>query len=318
MQQVSNRKGRNEQANITREELARYAACVFQPYDIVEVRRLPSGRSSWYKASELLEVAKSLLNDNQQKEHIYIGANPRCVRGGTRSKDVVYARCLFVDFDGISYETARDRWHKAGIPPPTLTITSGHGIHAYWRLKETIKDMGLWSNLQKRLICLLNSDNAIHDPPRIMRLPGFINHKQPVAKCRIIDDENTRIYDLGQIIALMYSGIIESDYTVQYMSIGNYNKQLKKQFYNKLQAFHTEKITSAKWPGVNKGSRNCKAFQHAAFLVKDLALREEKAWPILREWNLKNRPPLSEWELRMALRNAHIYGRHRADDKAAG
>jgi len=36
-------------------------------------------------------------------------------------------------------------------------------------------------------------DSAIHDPARIMRLPGFVNHKEPEAVCRVIDVRPERI-----------------------------------------------------------------------------------------------------------------------------
>jgi len=280
----------SKSATTTHNELTRYTACVFEPTDMVEVRRLPSGKSTWYEAGELAKAAESLVQDNQQKQHIYIGANPRRLRGGTRSKDVVCARCLFVDFDGITAGEARDRWHNAGLPTPTITIASGHGVHAYWRLSEPVNDMDLWSNLQKRLIALLDSDAAIHDPARIMRLPGFTNHKEPVAACRITDDDQARIYDLKYLMPLLYSVITESDYMAQYQAARSNTTQSKKPFHNNISALKVAKLTAAKWPGVTKGGRNCKAFQNAAYLLKNLGLAEKQAWPILQRWNRKNRP----------------------------
>ncbi|MHC4105135.1 MAG: DNA-primase RepB domain-containing protein [Planctomycetota bacterium] len=299
-------------------ELARYASCVFEPMDTVEVRRLPSGESTWHQAGELDKVVESLVQDNQQSQHIYVGANPRRLRGGTRSKDVVCARCLFVDFDGITAGEARDRWHNAGLPTPTITIASGHGVHAYWRLSEPVHDMDLWSNLQKRLIALLGSDAAIHDPARIMRLPGFTNHKEPVAKCWIIDDDQTRIYDFNFLMPLLYSAITESDYMAQYQSARSNTTQSKKLFHNNINALKVAKLTVAKWPGVTKGGRNCKAFQNAAYLLKNLGLTGAQAWSILQQWNRRNRPPMPEYELHQALRNANIYGRHRTEGRLVG
>ncbi|MCP4261016.1 MAG: hypothetical protein GY774_26420 [Planctomycetes bacterium] len=302
----------------TQEEVARYVACVFAPTDVVEVRRLPSGKSTWHQAGKLAEATESLVQDNQLGQHIYVGANPRRARGGTKSQDVANASSLFVDFDGINTIEARDRWHNTGLPTPTITIASGHGVHAYWRLSEPVFDMDLWSKLQKRLIALLGSDAAIHDPARIMRLPGYINHKEPIAACRIIDDEQTRIYDLNLLMPLMYSVITESDYLAQYQAAHNNTIQLRKPNYDNISAVKIAKLTAAKWLGVNKGGRNHKAFQNAAYLLKNLGLTEEQAWPILRHWNCKNKPPLPEGELCQTLRNAGIYGRHKAGKKTAG
>lgn len=314
---AQSRNDRNGSAAIAQKELTRYAACVFEPTDIVEVRRLPSGRSTWYQAGKLAEAAESLLNDNQHSQHIYVGANPRRVRGGTRGKDVACARCLFVDFDGIDPDTARDRWHNAGLPIPTLTIASGHGVHAYWRLAEPITDLSLWSGWQKRLIALLDSDGAIHDPPRLMRLPGFINHKLPVAMCNIIDDDPARIYDLNSLTPLLKNVIGQSGKDKQSQQSVNLARQPKIPFCNDLSIIDRAALTAAKWEGVSKGQRNSTAFQHAAYLVKNLALTEEQAWSILQQWNVKNKPPLPERELRQALRNASIYGRHPVGSKVA-
>jgi len=77
-------------------------------------------------------------------------------------------------------------------------------------------------------------------------------------------------------------------------------------------------VTAARWPGVSKGGRNCRVFQNAAYLLKNLELTEEQTWPVLQQWNRKNRPPLPERELRQALRNASIYGRHPAGNKVVG
>jgi len=301
----------------TQEELARYVASVFEPTDVVEVRRLPSGKSTWHQAGKLAEATESLVQDNQRKQHIYVGANPRRARGGTRSKDVACARCLFVDFDKISIDVTRDRWCIAGLPTPTITIASGHGVHAYWRLTEPINDMALWSKLQKGLITLLDSDPAIHDPARIMRLPGFTNHKEPVAACQIINDDPARIHTFKSLMPMLNSAMRKSRERAPSQARNDYATHSKKSFRDNMSALKIAKLTAAKWLGVAKGGRNHKAFQNAAYLLKNLGLTEEQAWPILRHWNCKNKPALPEWELRQALRNANVYGRHAVERKVA-
>lgn len=301
----------------TQDELAHYTACVFEPTDIVEIRQLPSGKSTWHQASKLTEAAESLLHDNQHSQHIYVGANPRRVRGGTKSKDVACTRCLFVDFDGITIDEAKKRWLDASLPTPTITIASGHGVHAYWRLSEPVLDMAIWSKLQKKLIALLDSDPAIHDPARIMRLPGFTNYKEPVAACRIIDDDQGRIYNLKSLLPLLNSVVTKSEERALQVA-NNFAALSKKQLNNNISPIKIAELTAAKWPAVTKGGRNCKAFQNSAFLLKNLGLTEEQALPILQQWNRKNRPPLPQYELRRALQNAKIYGRHPVEGKVRG
>jgi hypothetical protein len=185
-------------------ELECFTACVFEPDDIVEIRRIPSKRSTWHKASELTDQFESLVQDNADGQNIFAGPNPRSHRGGTKKSDVILARCLFADIDGITVEEALKRIRAAGLPEPTLLSYSGHGVHAYWSLLEPITDLAEWKAIQKRLIQVLHSDPAIHDPPRVMRLPGFLNVKrEPHVFCRIIDADPQRRYPLNVLLSVL-------------------------------------------------------------------------------------------------------------------
>jgi len=41
-------------------------------------------------------------------------------------------------------------------------------------------------------------------------IPGFINHKKPIAACQVIDEEQTRIYDVKLLMQLTYSVFTET------------------------------------------------------------------------------------------------------------
>lgn len=133
--------------------------------------------------------------------NIYASANPRIATGCTTNDDVMLARSLFVDIDNISVEEALTRVTAAGLPQPTMIVVSGHGVHLYWRLLEPITDLSDWTNIQKRLIQVCNSDQAIHDPARIMRVPGFnnVNGRCPTP-CYIHDADAGRRYSLADIL----------------------------------------------------------------------------------------------------------------------
>jgi hypothetical protein len=180
-------------------ELEHFATCLFAPDDLVEVRRLPSGRSTWHAASDLTAQTTALLAENENGQDIYIGANPRRTTGGTKAADVALARCLFTDFDHTAPEQAQERWQAVQLPEPTLILHSGHGVHAYWRLAEPLDDLQIWSRFQRDLATALRSDPAVHDPPRIMRLPGLTNHKPPPALARIISADAARVYALTDL-----------------------------------------------------------------------------------------------------------------------
>ena len=188
-----------------------FTEALYEPADIVEVRRLPSRQSTWHR-SDSIPVA-ALAQENRRGQNVYVGGNPRRVRGsgvkaaacteakpcGRCQKCVALARCLFVDFDGIGLDEVRYRLREADLPAPTVLIASGGGVHAYWRLDNPLTDLSLWSGHQRALIEAVNSDPAVHDPPRIMRLPGFLNHKyRPPRECCIIECDAERTYALDE------------------------------------------------------------------------------------------------------------------------
>lgn len=59
---------------------------------------------------------------------------------------------------------------------PTRVVDSGNGIHAYWKISNL--DAMSYLRFQRRLMRLLNTDEAIGQLFQLMRLPGTINTKR--------------------------------------------------------------------------------------------------------------------------------------------
>lgn len=298
-------------------QLAQLADCVFDPTDLIEIRRLPSGRSTWHRASELAGLASQLITDNRNGQNLYVGANPRTRSGGRSASDVVLARSVFADFDDTEPAEAQSRWQAAGLPTPTLVVASGHGVHAYWRLVEPIapseqtpdcadtsiaRGWEVWSSWQRDLAASLGSDPCVHDAPRIMRLPGFINHKPPAAPAYIVDADSTRVFELAEL----HERIPERPATTDIPDPAHAGRTTAKAPCRRDVPARATKY-AAQWPGVAQGGRNTAAVQHAAQLVRDFGLSDAQAWPILVAWNERNDPPLDEAELRKCLVNAGKY-----------
>ena len=175
---------------------------IFSAEDIIELRPLPgAGGSQWVTLKDIAEALEKLapvLNDEARKTHAYFGANPRNAVGGSTLDGVLFARCLFADFDGgTSVEQARIRITDANLPAPTAIVETGGGCHAWWRLSEPITDAKTFTQLQKSLAARLGSDKAVVDFPRIMRLPGFINWKYPTQpRAKLIEVDAGRVYEV--------------------------------------------------------------------------------------------------------------------------
>jgi hypothetical protein len=201
--------GSTEKTDLTapaEHDVSRYIECVFDLDDMVEVRSIrnrnekPEVKQGWHKATSLLECVPRFVDFNADGWNIYVGANPRPRKGATGDDNIVIARTLFADFDkGCTIEEARRRWETAGLPEPTLIINSGHGVHPYWRFAEPLTDLRLWTQLQRQLIAAVGSDAAIHNPERVMRLPGFENLKSDPVPCYVLDADPARGYSVEEL-----------------------------------------------------------------------------------------------------------------------
>ncbi len=176
---------------------AGFISALFIPDDLVELRVILDGRIErrWVRAVGLPSFE---MPEPWAQMNVYFGVNPRSGQGSTAS-DVAVARCLFVDIDErLTADDAKARIERAGLPEPTALVTSGGGVHAYWRLFEPMTDLADWSIRQKALIGVLSADPAVHDAPRIMRLPGTLNWKyDPPAPCELVECHGDRRYELG-------------------------------------------------------------------------------------------------------------------------
>lgn len=180
----------------------KFLSVIFTPEDVIEFRPIKSRDSRWGRLADLPEIVPSLVALNEAGKQIYFGANPRKANGGSKAKDVRLARCLFADFDdGATYEDAMRRIKIAGLPLPTVVVRTGGGIHCWWLLAEPATNLEEWKSRMKAMIASLGSDKTVHDSPRIMRLPGFVNHKYPDKPlAEILEIDPKRVYSWDEMV----------------------------------------------------------------------------------------------------------------------
>jgi hypothetical protein len=115
-------------------------------------------------------------NTPQRRSGVFVTINETDL-AGRRAKNIVRARALFVDAD--SDEQARhclDTFAACGAKP-SMIVKSGRGMHFYLLCSDIPRDQ--FPALQKCLIEKLGTDAAVHDLPRVMRLPGTLHLKDP-------------------------------------------------------------------------------------------------------------------------------------------
>jgi hypothetical protein len=107
---------------------------------------------------------------NEMGAGIFVTVNETDGKG--RSGDnIVRVRYLFLDLDGAPLEPVL----ADGRTPHIVIESSASRWHTYWRVADVPLDQ--FKKLQKSLIEQFGGDKAIHDLPRVMRLPGFMHRK---------------------------------------------------------------------------------------------------------------------------------------------
>jgi hypothetical protein len=301
--------------SILNKQIEQFVACIFEPDDWVELRTLQDGKAQkfWTPAASLNQLAEQLQKLNADGFNIYAGPNPRREKGQSGDDAVKLCRCLFADFDDLAgsavikpADIVRAQIEERQLPKPALLINSGHGIHAYWRLKEPLEP-DKWRQLQQRLNLTIGSDPAIKNPERLMRLPGFKNVKAEPVDCSIIYAKPELVYDLTDIVK--HLARLPKPKPTPAGAIAGKRPGLME---HKARAM----LYASKWPSVAEGQgRNNAAFAHACQLLRDFDLPDAEAWEILLQWNAGNNPPLDERELRQAFEGAEKYGKLPAGTK---
>jgi hypothetical protein len=279
-----------------------FTGIVYEPSDITELRMIRSDgevRSSFHRAADLSPLYAHLLRQNRACWNIYIAINPRCKFGARGDKAVGMARVAFADFDNCSTDDARRRLEASGLPAPAMLIFSGHGVHGYWTLNEPMTDLPAWSELQKDLAAHLRSDPKVHNPERLMRLPGFRNHKPPPADAYVISAEPALVTDFTILRERCPNRPVpmqarhDSTYEATNLDVAEEDRIRRCQVY------------LGKLPASVSGQGGHDALLRAACTCIRFGLRDALSLDLLTEYNRRSDPPWTEREIQHKLADAH-------------
>jgi hypothetical protein len=87
------------------------------------------------------------------------------------------------------------------VPVPSVTVDSGHGLHFYWILEKSLivtdANRERLKAINRGLALACGGDAACCDVTRILRIPGFHNHKSnPPIEVRLLSSTGPR-YPIG-------------------------------------------------------------------------------------------------------------------------
>ncbi|MGY3765234.1 hypothetical protein ACWOAH_01565 [Vagococcus vulneris] len=144
-----------------------------------------------------LEEYQSFFKDNA---NLYFTPNIFKYRGKESQDNVNYLTTLFVDIDNGSAEEGLARLKNSQLPKPSYAISSGHGVHFYWILNYKLPAeesyIKSWLKVQKFISSQLNSDTAVNEISRYLRVPLSTNNKKgkPI-KTKILINNLAKSYD---------------------------------------------------------------------------------------------------------------------------
>ena len=288
----------------TQQQLERYASVAWQPGDVVEVRALPTERggtpapsSEWFDAGSIAAQASVFGDMNANGSNLYAGILPRQATGGTTDADVAIGRIVWADLDGVGPRAAWKLVEAKRLPAPSMVVNSGHGTHLFWALADASPATDV-SALVGDLAGLLGSDASVRNPSRILRLPGFTNHKPPAAPCELMYAKPDERYDLDVLRLAVPEP--EKPATPTRPVEGTASVERARRYLATIE-------------GDVQGGRTTKAYRAAAVLVNDMAIDDGTALSLLAGWDsAANSPPIESdepGELRRIVEHAHKYAK---------
>lgn len=114
---------------------------------------------------------------NSKKHEVYVSMNAlRPDAGGRTKADVAAVRHVYLDFDNDGPEAIRLMSEREDLPSPNHILQSSPGkFQVVWRVEGFEKDEA--ERLMRALVRELGADPAATDSARVLRVPGFYNHK---------------------------------------------------------------------------------------------------------------------------------------------
>ena len=142
----------------------------------------------------LADAMPTLKSLSKTGSDIYVTVNVNDAEG-RRAENITQVRCIFADYD-------------AGVPgawllPPSMLVESSPGkAQAYWMLKYDVAPSAQWAAVERAVVWATAADKNVCDVARVLRVPGFVNHKYPDKPlCKIIYTSEKR-YTLDDIEAV--------------------------------------------------------------------------------------------------------------------
>jgi len=152
---------------------------------LIEIRAIsPVGsiQVARFSSNNIDEVVKHATAMNKAKQNIYMCINPidanANIQTGKAAKDTDILASYFC-FADADTEGAMENILSFAGPKFTMSVKTGTKPfsrgHAYWQLEEPCYNLDAWKEVQKSIAASLQTDAAVVNPSRIMRVAGTVS-----------------------------------------------------------------------------------------------------------------------------------------------
>jgi hypothetical protein len=164
---------------------AEYVLALHEPQDEVAVLVLNRQRQ---QTMQRILPARTIASDafqswlkeqNQNGADIFVGMNPVKPGAGSRTKDSIREiRHAYIDLDEGAPASLHAIRQSGDLPSPNFVLDSSSGKHqVIWRVGNCERNEA--EALLRSLASQFGGDPAATDVSRLLRVPGFRNHKYP-------------------------------------------------------------------------------------------------------------------------------------------
>ncbi len=118
-----------------------------------------------------------LRHENAQRCEVYVSMNTIKPDGRSRTKDdIAEVRHVYLDFDDNGTAVVQALIQRNDVPTPNYLVNSSAGK---WQVVWKVEGFGQEEaeRLMRHLVRETGADPAATDSSRVLRLPGFVNHK---------------------------------------------------------------------------------------------------------------------------------------------
>lgn len=135
-----------------------------------------------------------LRHENAQRCEVYVSMNTVKSRSRGRTKDdIAEVRHIYLDFDNNGTAAVQALMQRQDVPTPSYLVNSSAGK---WQVVWKVEGFGMdeAERLMRHLVRETGADPAATDSSRVLRLPGFMNHKYSKPFLVRVETRSERIY----------------------------------------------------------------------------------------------------------------------------